>query len=391
MNISPEDINALRAPDVLHDYCRSVLGAGKRVGRLMFYPCPYGSHTRPKLEVAEKDGCGVAMCRACSRGGTVYDIAGAVNGLDPRKDFARCVQAVADAVGYTLTDTGNENTPKKGNRRRKSAFSARSGVSTLPAMQKPAEKPLEYLPADEEKKALDNVRRLAACSDMQARFAEMLNLPPWIIQSHADIQECACRGLLGVDDSNRLLYVYTHSPSDGEPVRVLGVKTRNPQGVQPRFLMRGSKQSLWGADDATPADVVILTEGESDALAVRASLECWLDAWTHEEIAINPPRMAVLARPDAGTFRESWARALRGKAVILLTDADDAGQQGADKIADILHAAGVREIDRWQPRSGCKDARTAFDKNKPADLIRDIVTRKTSFKINDDEKAKIDR
>lgn len=386
MNLDPVDINALRAPDVLHEYCRSVLGAGKRVGRLMFYPCPYGSHTRLKLEVTEKDGCGVAMCRACNRGGTVYDIAGAVNGLDPRKDFARCVQAVADAVGYTLTDTGNENTPKKGNRRRKSAFSTRSGVSTLPAMQTPAEKPLEYLPSDEEKKALDNVRRLSACPDMQARFAEMLNLPPWIIQSHTDIQECACRGLLGVDDSNRLLYVYTHSPADGEPVRVLGVKTRNPQGMQPRFLMRGSKQSLWGADDATLADIVILTEGESDALSVRSSLECWLEEWTQEETT-PPPRVAVLARPDAGTFKESWAHVLRDKAVILLTDADDAGQQGANRIADMLHSAGVHVVECWQPQDGRKDARTAFDKNKPADLMRDIITRKTSFKMNDDEKA----
>ena len=396
MNIDPGDINALRAPDVLHEYCRGVLGTGKRVGRLMFYPCPFGSHTRPKLEVAEKDGCGVALCRACNRGGTVYDIAGAVNGLDPRKDFAACVQAVADAVGYTLTDTGNGDTPKKGNRRRKSAFSARSGASTLPAMQKPAEKPLEYLPAEEEKQALDNVRRLAACPDMQSRFADMLNLPPWIIQSHTDIEECACRGLLGMDMQGRLQYVYTHCPDDGKPVRVHMVKTRCkeiPWGKNDKFRIPPgqSKSRLWGADDAALASVVILTEGESDALAVRASLECWLDAWTHEEIAINPPRMAVLARPDAGTFHESWARALRGKAVILLTDADDAGQQGADKIADILHAAGVAEVERWQPLNGCKDARTAFDKNNPADLMRDVVARKTSKKNNDEEQEKINR
>lgn len=390
MNISPEDINALRAPDVLHDYCRSVLGAGKRVGRLMFYPCPYGSHTRLKLEVTEKDGCGVAMCRACNRGGTVYDIAGSVNGLDPRKDFARCVQAVADAVGYTLTDTGNENTPKKGNRRRKSTFSTRSGVSTLPAMQTPAEKPLEYLPADEEKKALDNVRRLSACPDMQARFAEMLNLPPWIIQSHTDIQECACRGLLGVDEQGRLQYVYTHCPEDDAPVRVHLVKTRCkeiPWGKNKKFRIPPgkSKSRLWGADDAALASVVILTEGESDALAVRASLECWLEEWTQEETT-PPPRVAVLARPDAGTFKESWTHVLRDKAVILLTDADDAGQQGANRIADMLHSAGVHVVECWQPQDGRKDARTAFDKNKPADLMRDIITRKTSFKMNDDEK-----
>lgn len=387
MNISPADIAALRAPDVLQAYCSAALGQGKRIGRLTFYACPFGSHTRPKLETAEKDGCGVALCRACNRGGTVFDIAAGVIGADPRKDFAACVQAVADAVGYTLTGKDDGNTPKKGRRSRKAAFSAREGVLTPPAMEIPAESALAYLPPDEESAALEAVRRLAACPDMQARFAKMLNLPPWIIQSHTDIQECACRGLLGLDARGRLLYVYTHAPADGEPVRVLGVKTRNPQGENPRFLMRGSKQTLWGADDATLSDVAILTEGESDALAVRASLECWLECWIHEEPATMPPRVAVFARPDAGTFRESWARALRGKAVILLTDADDAGEQGASRIESMLHSAGVRLVYKWTPPAGLKDARAAFDKNKPADLMRDIITRKTSFKMNDDEKA----
>lgn len=386
MNISPEDINALRAPDVLHDYCRSVLGAGKRVGRLMFYPCPYGSHTRLKLEVTEKDGCGVALCRACNRGGAVYDIAAAVNTLDPRKDFARCVQAVADAVGYTLTDTGNENTPKKGNRRRKSAFPARSGASTLPAMQKPAEKPLEYLPAEEEKQALDNVRRLAARPDMQARFADLLNLPVWIIQSHTDIEECACRGLLGMDPRGRLQYVYTHCPDDDEQVRVHMVKTRCkeiPWGKNKKFRIPPgkSKSRLWGIDASEHAGMVLVTEGESDALAVRAALESELDRWLADAPEQYPENNlpAVVAKPDAGTFRETWARALRGKYVVILTDNDKAGQKGAETTAEVLKKAGVRMVRKWAPAEGKKDARAALDPARPWVLFGDIIAKMTEI------------
>lgn len=381
MNICPVDIAALRAPDVLQEYCRAALGAGKQIGRLTFYPCPYGSHTRPKLETTEKDGCGVAMCRACNRGGTVYDIAAAVEGIDPRKDFARCVQTVADAVGYTLADTGTENAPKKSHRRRKGAFSACWGISAPPAEQTPAEKLLELLPPEEEAAALDAVRRLAARPDLQAQFAAMLNLPPWIIQSHADIQECACRGLLGVDKRERLLYVYTSCPADGEPVRVLGVKTRNPQGVEPRFLMRGRKSALWGIDSAEYAGMVIVTEGESDALAVRASVESELEKWLTDEPETYPEKAlpAVVAKPDAGTFRESWAHALRGKSVVLLADGDEAGQKGAEATAEALKKAGVRMVKKWTPAEGKKDARTAFDPARPWLLMRDIITRMTDI------------
>lgn len=381
MNICPADISALRAPDVLQDYCRAALGAGKKIGRLTFYPCPYGSHTRPKLETTEKDGCGLAMCRACNRGGTVYDIAAAVEGIDPRKDFARCVQTVADAVGYTLADTGTENAPKKSHRRRKAAFSVRSGVSALPADKKPAESPQEFLPPEEEAAALDAVRRLAARPNLQARFAVMLNLPPWIIQSHTDIQECACRGLLGVDERERLLYVYTSCPADGEPVRVLGVKTRNPQGVNPRFLMRGRKSALWGIDATEYASMVIVTEGESDALAVRAAVESELDRWLTEEPENYPANTlpAVVAKPDAGTFRETWARALRGKAIVLLADNDEAGQKGAKATAEALKKAGVHMVKKWTPTEGKKDARAALDPARPWVLFGDIIAKMTEI------------
>lgn len=377
MNISPADIAALKGADVLQAYCERTLGQGKRVGGKMFYPCPYGAHTRPKLETAEKDGCGVALCRACNRGGTVFDIAAGVLGVDPRKDFAACVQAVADAVGHTLTGKDDGNATKKGRRSRKAAFSARKGVLTPPAMESPAESALEYLPPDEESAALEAVRRLAALPAERAQIAQRLNLPPWIIESHTDMQECACRGLLGLDARGRLLYVYTHAPADGAPVRVLGVKTRNPQGVNPRFLMRGRKCALWGIDAAASAAHVLITEGESDALAVRAAAELYLAEWLHESPRDYPAKLpAVVAKPDAGTFKPAWARALRGKAVILITDGDAAGASGAASTADTLRLAGVRMVYKWTPPAGVKDARAAFNPAHPSQLMEDILTRK---------------
>ena len=367
MNLSAADVAALKAPDVLHAYCRAALGAGKQTGRLMFYPCPWGAHNRPKLEVSERDGVGVAMCRACDRGGTVYDVAAGVLGLDARKDFPAVVHAVADAVSYVLREDAADM-PRKSHRKGKTGFSRPLGAVAAPAYAPAVDKPLEYLPANEEAAALDAVRRLAASPDSQARWAELLGLPLSVIEFHSDIQEAGSLGLLGLGKGGRLLYVYTHRPAAGEPVRVVGVKTRNLPGVEPRFLMRGSKQVPWGWDAVEAAGLVFVTEGESDALAVRAALWAWLDDWAHNEPDSFPAADAwpvVVGKPDAGTFRDEWARRLVGKDVELIADNDDAGRKGAEKTAGILRAAGVRRVFVWTPPAGVKDARAALDVSRP--------------------------
>ena len=367
MNLSAADVGALKAPDVLHAYCRAALGAGKQAGRLMFYPCPWGAHSRPKLEVSERDGVGVAMCRACDCGGTVYDVAAGVLGLDVKKDFPVVVQAVADAVGYVLRADAPE-TPRKGYRKRKKGFSRPLDVVATPAQDAPTEKLLEYLPPDEEAAALDAVRRAADNPARMAEHAALLGLPLDVVMFHTDIQEAGTLGLLGLGKGGRLLYVYTHCPAAGEPVRVVGVKTRNLPGVEPRFLMRGSKQRPWGWDAVDSAGLVFVTEGESDALAVRAALWAWLDDWAHNEPDSFPDDDAlpvVVGKPDAGTFRDVWARRLLGKDVVLIVDNDDAGRKGAEKTADILRAAGVRRVFMWIPPDGVKDARAAFDAARP--------------------------
>lgn len=374
MKIHSADVEALKAPEWLHKYCRAVLGAGKQRGRLTFYPCPYGAHTRLKLEVTERNGIGVGMCRACGKGGDIFKIAAHVMGLDAGKGFPAVVQGVADTVGYVLRDDA-ANMPRKGHRKRKPGFFRPGGASAAPAPARPVEKPLEYLPPNKEAAALEAVRRLAASPDAMARWAALLGLPLSVIEFHTDIQEAAALGLLGIDERGRLLYVYTCCSAAGEPVRVVGVKTRNLPGVEPRFLMEGSKQVPWGWDAVAAAGLVFVTEGESDALAVRAALWAWLDEWAHNEPDTFPPAdawPAVVGKPDAGTFCDTWACRFVGKDVVLLSDNDEAGRKGAEKTAGILRAAGVRRVFVWMPSDGVKDARAALDAARPWLLADDL-------------------
>lgn len=323
----------------------------------------------------------------------MFDVAAGVLGLDARKDFPAVVQAVADTVGYVLRDDSVEK-PKQGHRKRKNSFPRVGGICTASALLpvlldssglvRPVDKPLEYLPPDEEAAALDAVRRAAASPDVMAWWADRLGLPLDVVMIHTDIQAAAARGLLGLDDRGRLLYVYTHSPAAGEPVRVVGVKTRSLPGVEPRFLMRGGLSMPWGWDDVDSAGCVYVTEGESDALAVRAALGGWLD-WVAKNEPDSYPNdndiPAVIAKPGAGTFRESWACRLVGKDVVLVADNDDAGRKGAEKTAGILRAAGVRRIFIWVPTDGVKDARAALDAVRPWLLADDILENKKELTI----------
>ena len=371
MNYTQSDIAALKAADVLQAYCERTLGQGKRVGGKMFYPCPYGAHTRLKLEVTDKNGCGLALCRACNRGGSVFDVAAGVLGVDPRKDFAACVEAVADAVGYNLTpDDGTA--PKKGRRSRKAGFSRPLAVPARPVPDTPAEKPLEYLPPDEEAAALAAVERLRNAPRLMADFAAMLGLPLGAIRSHTDMS-LAVRGLLGVDERGHMVYVYTHCLDDAAPVRVLNAKVRNKPAFPPYVSMGGkSYDKLWGADEIPNRDSVWIAEGETDALAVRAAVEAWHDIALHTVDHYNPKTFpAVVGRPGTSTFKDHWADELRGKEVTILSD------KGIKKVADKLKAAGVRRVFAWMPPgelNGRKslDARDCLDVREPHLLATDI-------------------
>lgn len=363
------DIEALKAPDVMHAYCAAALGAGKRFGNVWKYPCPFGAHTRLKLEVAERNGAGVAICRACNQGGTVFDIAAAVLGVDRRAEFAKCVQEVAEKTGaYLATD----DAPRP---RRKSA-------RMLPPPPRMMDEPApEYLPPDEERAALDMVRAAAAAPDAMMRHAAALGLPADAVMFHTDIADAAPFGLLGLDARGALVYVYTMK-DDAGAVRVTMTKRRALPGETPRFLAHGRKCNLWGADAARNARRVVIAEGESDTLALRAAFWIWADIWAKDAPETYPAPGAfpvVLGKPDAGTFRETWARALRGKDAIIAADNDDAGRAGARATAAALLAAGACRVFIWHAPAPAKDARAALDAARPWLLAENVMNTKTLF------------
>lgn len=392
MKYAADDIAALRSVDVARAYAERVLGAPKREGAAWLYPCPFHSHSRPKLRIdAAADGAGVAVCKVDGVQGDVFTLAAAVLGLDARRDFAVCVEEVAEKTGYTLRPVGDAAAARKGTRRRAAKgfplHTPSQKVQAAPqeAASVAAAAPLEYLPADDERAALQAVERAAAAPAAMARHADALGLPADAVQVHTDPREAAALGLLGLDERGRLLYVYTHR--EGQAVRVLMVKRRSlPEevaGGAPRFLCRGCKQALYGADALPSSCSVFITEGESDALAVRAAFWAFLDGWAHDSPADFPAPdnvPLVVGKPDAGTFKPTWADAMHGKDVTLIADADDAGRAGAEKTAAVLRAAGACRVFVWVPAGGCKDARAALDAARPWLLAEDILLNRKELK-----------
>ncbi len=113
------DIEALKGYDLTRAYCEAALGQPVRRGRVLMFPCPFGAHTRPHLELADLGGAGITICRACNKGGSVLDVAAAVLGLDVRRNFTECAREVAEKVGYVLHEEAAEK--RTGSRRKRPA------------------------------------------------------------------------------------------------------------------------------------------------------------------------------------------------------------------------------------------------------------------------------
>ena len=372
MTINSTDKAVLLEPEYLHAYCSAKLGKPQRVGNLLVYPCPYGSHTRPKLQAREYRGRGVAKCWACGVGGTVFDVAAAVEGLDVKKDFPAVVQAVADTVGYILHDD-LPDTPKKSNRKRKTYLPRPPGIVAPPPPETAAEKPLEYLPPEAQQRIQQCMQRAEDSPEKLREHADLMGIPLEELEFRTHVDSLKYGGI-GLDEKGRLIYVYAHNGN------IFAAKTRNQAGHEPRFILRGSPSLPWGMDDSADAETVIITEGESDAMAIHSSFYELME-WVSHNAPDRYPRPelfpAVIAKPSASTFNETWGAKLRGKDVILAVDNDDAGRNGAKKTTAVLRAAGVRRIFTWLPPDGFKDARAALDVSRPWTLAENLLTKKT--------------
>ena len=130
-----------------------------------------------------------------------------------------------------------------------------------------------------------------------------------------------------------------------------GLKARNPDGVEPRFVwVEGKAQAPWRAElIRASTKCVVICEGESDAAAAIAS-------------GIEDAGEVLCVASPGTSFREEWASRFRGKDVVLAFDADDAGAKAMERVLKILGpiAASVRAVD-WSSRpDGVKDLRDLF-------------------------------
>lgn len=82
---------------------------------------------------------------------------------------------------------------------------------------------------------------------------------------------------------------------------------------------------LYGEEDLEGADVVVITEGETDRLLLKQ----------HFAETAAPPAV-VTHTAGAKTFKAQWAGAFSGKKVFVCYDNDDAGEFGVKKVASVL-------------------------------------------------------
>ena len=103
--IDEQDKRALKGS--LSNYLQAI--AGKSQGGK--YNCPIcgsgtGKHHTSAFSIAP-DGQSW-KCFSCNAGGDVFELAALVNKLDPKGDFNKVANIVADAVGYNLQNTASD-------------------------------------------------------------------------------------------------------------------------------------------------------------------------------------------------------------------------------------------------------------------------------------------
>lgn len=209
------ELSDLKTPDALNEYCRRTLGQPQQRGSVMIYPCPFGTHTRFKLQVTEYQGEGRFKCWSCDRGGDIFDLHAGINGLDTKRDFPGILRGVCDVLGVRPPDDDGTPLPF-----RRSHVRPRPSLTMAAAL--PSVPPCFVSATDEFE--LDACReRLQKDERLAGELACELGIHPLMMLIHT-AREMG-RGLLGATPDNRLLYLYTAEDEEGN-TRYTGAKLR---------------------------------------------------------------------------------------------------------------------------------------------------------------------
>lgn len=375
------EFSDLKTPEALNEYCRRTLGTPFRRGGMMIYPCPFGTHSRPKLQVSAYQGGGRFKCWSCDRGGDIFDLHAGINTQDVQRDFPDVFRGVCDVLGVRTPDEGT--LPPICRR------TGRARPVPFPAVAPPTDS-LCFVSALDEVE-LDTCReRLQNDLPLAGELLGELGLSPWLALPCTD--RTTGWPLLGATEDRRLAYLY-QADDDAGNTRYTGMKLRrrdkhanpcmklvnghwkaygtmnpipsNPHGI--RFMWPIGKAGVpWGIHSAYGKRFMVVTEGESDCLAVLEVMEYFREIYqqdvdpdtghphedTHGRLEAMIP--AVVSLPGASGMKTGWDTLFAGKNVILALDADKAGRESAAKLRERLTVAGC-VIRNWTPPY--KDAR----------------------------------
>lgn len=226
----------------------------------------------------------------------------------------------------------------------KTACELLGGRRTEPSTPKPAPKTAPD-PAPAPLAAGQVAMQAAAARALAAHPDKVAERRGW---SPATVRGLAMDGHMGIHDK-KLAFLFPH-----------GVKLRwQEQGERRIAWAFGGNRELWRQDrlDGGTVRTVYVTEGESDAISL---LDAGAEASTDG---------AVVAIPGASCWRPEWKPLFAGRDVVVVTDADEAGEKAARRILAELAAVAARVV-RLNPldllpedgRAGAKDISDAHQR-----------------------------
>lgn len=375
-----------------------MLGTPKDKGREKLFRCPFGEHQRPKLHVNERDGIGLWRCWACDKGGDIFTLAAELQQLDVKAQFPDVLKHVVHVLNISLDDKMSQ---------RDYSSSSRKRAGAMPALQKG----LTHSPESPVFLDIADVMELETCRKrleenvpLRSLLSSELDLNEELMLSAITVSHPGLRGLLGATEDGRLLYLYTARNCDGN-VMYTGVKLRrrsnhpNPKlylkegkwiscgtmnAESSRFMwVAGKAYQPWGMEFAEQRKIVLICEGESDALAVNQAFGCLVPEGS--SVFGNIPNTGsaelvpfAVAIPGAQSFKREWAGSFKGKIVILGLDSDPAGRKAAKEIRQTLADIGCIVVN-WTPPSPYKDARSLLSSEGSRALYQSILSALNSF------------
>lgn len=310
------------------------LGLGEHAKRSA--RCPFHQDKSPSFSVFQSDGLWFWKCHAgCGEGDEITF-------LEKREGLSNgdAIRRFCELAGVTAE--GNRKQVARFVRKKRNLFPISSCTSAPPSPDPKASKVTRrYLrkgPASPDPKARAVVTLPEADEGFAAGFAARLGV------SVDTIRKLIEENALGYHKEKNAIAFACQNP-DGS-IAALHLRGKNPDGSRWfAWTPEGCSAGLWRLPAVTRADKVIVTEGETDAIA---ALDAGLEAEGY----------AVVAKTGAGIFPDDALPVFAGKTVFVIPDNDKGGQEGAAKTAaKLAEVCDVFTVSLPEMPEGKKDLR----------------------------------